>query len=146
MRAFRSTPGGARVAGGKAIALAVLATWLLLPTVLIPVLIGGGELAGLADAGDDPLGASVYLVAAVQYAMLVSWTGLLAAVPAMLGAMRLGLFGWASAVLIGALAGSLAGLLPVMPAAPFPAIYGAGAILGLWAMLRATRPRAFTAC
>lgn len=106
----------------------------------VPVGLGLWGLAALlgkvsAEAALVPMGAALFLI----FAPAFSWVGLVIALPMALGAARRGLFGPASAALIGALAGALAAWVIGGTNAALTAPFGAITLLIVQGIMARTR-------
>lgn len=127
---IRSTPQ--RPVPWRPLLLAVAGLW------VAPVALGLAGLMVFAMLGNGAAEAGLYLwfvSNALLFSPVFSWIGWFAALPAVALALRHGVFGWAGAALIGAVAGSVAGAVAETEIAlPFGilALLALRAVLGRW--------------
>lgn len=152
MAMLASARGGQRLLGWRDWLAALLVVWIA-PALLgaglvgLGMLFGGPEFREAADAGASQALIVLFLLGYVLlFSPVLSWIGLLIALPLVWMLLRFGLAGWLNMASMGAIAGLLAagavqGFHPLLPM-----VFGTLAALGFRAMLRARKPQAFTPC
>ena len=145
MSALWSSQRAPRALGARDWAAAILVTWLV-PLVLSLPVIGIHQVLFhiVPDAAVPELRMfSYYLATALIISPAFSWIGLLFLVPVVVLLVARGWFGWLSALLAGALTGSLATAIMGGPGSVVGLIFGAGAGIILRAALQIRRPDLF---
>ncbi|MCC5988521.1 MAG: hypothetical protein JJT95_12630 [Pararhodobacter sp.] len=150
MAAWRSAPDSGRELSFADWAIASVAVWLgALPLgaalVALAMAISAFLDLGPPDGSTHPLILPFVIGYILFFSPMFSWIGLLLALPPVLLLLRKGAGGWASFALLGAVAGTLGGLMIPGFVTLIAAIHGTLAALAFRWILKIRRPTVFHA-